>query len=60
MSERVTDNAMQGSDRMETEAMITIGYFQAIILSGACGSGKTYASMVLLRQVIVVQLSPKS
>ena len=25
--------------------------FQAIILSGACGSGKTYASMVLLRQV---------
>ena len=26
--------------------------FQAIILSGACGSGKTYASMVLLRQVI--------
>ena len=24
---------------------------QAIILSGACGSGKTYASMVLLRQV---------
>ena len=60
MSERVTDNAMQGSDRMETEAMTTIGYFQAIILSGACGSGKTYASMVLLRQVIVVQLSPKS
>lgn len=25
------------------------GYSQAIILSGACGSGKTYASMVLLR-----------
>jgi dachs protein len=27
------------------------GYPQAIILSGACGSGKTYASMVLLRQL---------
>lgn len=27
------------------------GYNQAIILSGACGSGKTYASMVLLRQL---------
>ena len=27
------------------------GYSQAIILSGACGSGKTYASMVLLRQL---------
>ena len=33
--------------------------FQAIILSGACGSGKTYASMVLLRQVcfIIIILS---
>ena len=40
--------------------MTTIDYFQAIILSGACGSGKTYASMVLLRQVIVVKSSPKS
>ena len=27
------------------------GYSQAIILSGGCGSGKTYASMVLLRQL---------
>ena len=27
------------------------GYSQAIILSGACGAGKTYASMVLLRQL---------
>ena len=27
------------------------GYSQAIILSGACGSGKTYASMVLQRQL---------
>ena len=49
----MTHKVMQGSDRIETEAMTTIGYFQAIILSGACGSGKTYASMVLLRQVIM-------
>jgi len=27
------------------------GYPQAIILSGGCGSGKTYAAMVLLRQL---------
>ena len=27
------------------------GYNQAIILSGACGSGKTYASMMMLRQL---------
>ena len=52
-----TRDAAKNSDALLRVAQEAIrvqgetGYSQAIILSGACGSGKTYASMVLLRQL---------
>lgn len=52
-----TRDAAKNSDALLKVAQEAIrvqgetGYSQAIILSGACGSGKTYASMVLLRQL---------
>ena len=46
---KVVDEAV----RLQNET----GYPQTIIVSGASGSGKTHASMVLLRLVLHIQLS---
>ena len=53
-STRTAAAASQQLLRVAQEAIrvqMETAYSQAIILSGACGSGKTYASMVLLNQL---------